>query len=250
MKFFEGDIQNAISKRKIFSSAFIVFVEAKDDESAKFRKVLEEENLISAKDYIAFRVIFQSESFKHFSDIYGAVPVPSLFIIGNDGEPIRVLSTFESRNELYKLIKEALEIHKNDSLAQKRNERSKIDNFTQILLKLSRGETAVVEFPESSQLKEIKIFVRDSLQVKEPFQMIIPFPRKVFTAEEEGKTLVELELCPTSTILIVTPDKFKLLPPQFLSNILIAVFTGLCQFVESFKRWLLSFISRRSVRSN
>ncbi|EEB15647.1 ubx domain-containing protein, putative [Pediculus humanus corporis] len=228
MKFFEGDIQNAISKRKIFSSAFIVFVEAKDDESAKFRKVLEEENLISAKDYIAFRVIFQSESFKHFSAIYGAVPVPSLFIIGNDGEPIRVLSTFESRNELYKLIKEALEIHKNDSLAQKRNERSKIDNFTQILLKLSR----------------------DSLQVKEPFQMIIPFPRKVFTAEEEGKTLVELELCPTSTILIVTPDKFKLLPPQFLSNILIAVFTGLCQFVESFKRWLLSFISRRSVRSN
>lgn len=247
MKFFEGNLQNAISKRKTFSSAFIVFVESNDEKSERFRRLLNEENTIPVKEYIAFRISPPSDSYKHFLTIYREVPVPSVFIIGSDGQPIRILVTCECRDEFYAEIKRALEIHKNNSIAQRRSERLQNHNVVQLLLKLPKGETAVVEFLESTRLREVKLFVVESLQVKIAFEMITPFPRKVFCADDEEKTLTELQLYPTSTILVVPTEKRKSWTPTFISNIFSTLVYNVGRILRIAKDWLFSFIPRRPI---
>ncbi|KAK6630600.1 hypothetical protein RUM43_014585 [Polyplax serrata] len=234
MKFFDGDLKHAISKRKTFVSAFVVFVEAKDEESTRFRRLLDEERTIPTKEYVAFRISPSSDSYKHFIAIYRDVPVPSLFIIGTDGQPIRILSTCEPPDEFYSAIRQALDVHKAESLAHRRIE----NNLVQILLKLPRGETAVVEFDESARLREVHTFVRESLQVKTAFELFTPYPRKLFSEDDGEKTLAELELSPTSTLLVVSADNMTSWRPQFVSNGMNRVMFGCNRIFRSVTDWI------------
>lgn len=246
MKFFKGDLKNAISKRKTFSSAFIVFIEGKDDKSTRFRQYLDEENTISSMEYVAFLVNPQTHSYQYFQEIYQEVPVPSIFIIGSDGQPILILSSCECKESFYAEIKKAVEKHKADVQTQRRNERLQNLNSVQILLKLPKGETAVVEFLESKTLKEVKNFVKESLIENIPFEMITPFPRKVFTVEDEEKTLLELQLNPTSTILIVILDKNKSWTPQFVTNMTNVIENSMGRMFRNSRDFLSNFIFFRS----
>lgn len=76
---------------------------------------------------------------------------------------------------------------------------------TRIQIRLPNGSTLVETFKKQEQLSAVRLFV----QLKQgdtpgvfPFSMMTTFPRKVFSDEDYDKTLEELQLIPSATIMV------------------------------------------------
>jgi hypothetical protein len=74
-----------------------------------------------------------------------------------------------------------------------------------IQLRLPSGETLVETFDKNEQLAAVRLFV----QIKQnnetgafSYGMMTTFPRKVFTPDDYEKTLEQLNLVPTATIMV------------------------------------------------
>jgi hypothetical protein len=76
---------------------------------------------------------------------------------------------------------------------------------TKIQIRMQDGSSVVETFDKREQLSAVRLFV----QLKQgdapgtfPFGMMTTFPRKVFTDEDFQKSLEELALVPSATIMI------------------------------------------------
>lgn len=231
MKFFQGDLTEAVAEREDRGAALVVFVEGADGLSGNYRLILEEEERLPREAYVAVRIPFRSPEYEKFADIYRVVPVPSVFVIGCGGLPVAVVSSAVGRDELYSVLNSAL---------------SGLRRTVRILLKLPAGETFATQFPETSTLAEVRLYAEEFLGVKNPFRMIAPFPRRVFTSEEESQTLARLQLYPTSTILIVSTER-----PGLRLRAYRAVLSVVEDFLRIFRRlklWLTDFLYSRIAR--
>lgn len=77
-----------------------------------------------------------------------------------------------------------------------------------IQFKLPTGSNITGTFESSSTLETLRTYVSENAQLPyRQFAMSSFFPRKDFTTADDNKTLLELDLVPSSTILIL-PIKY------------------------------------------
>lgn len=112
MHWFEGDIGAAICASKAKKALFVVFVAGTNDASKNTTSAIESAEVSSkleSEDFVAIRLESGSESYRQFVQIYQLVPVPSLFFIGEKGEPVEILAGERSASELCVHIDKVLE---------------------------------------------------------------------------------------------------------------------------------------------
>lgn len=104
-----------------------------------------------------------------------------------------------------------------------------------IQFKKPDGETEIKVFKSSEKFEAIRAYVEENAIVGSgirEFALATTFPKKEFKSEDNAKTLLELNLAPTSVILILPLDKVakKSLPLQTGGGVLTAfsaIFWGL-----------------------
>lgn len=96
------------------------------------------------------------------------------------------------------------------------------------------GETEVQVFPSSELFETVRTFVEENVIVGSgirEFALATTFPKKEFKADDNAKTLLELNLAPTSVILILPLDKVssRALPLQTdgIFTIMSTIFWGI-----------------------
>ncbi|KAG8229425.1 hypothetical protein J437_LFUL000946 [Ladona fulva] len=114
MHWFEGGIAEAIGASKIKKAVFVVFVAGSDDASKSTTSAIDSAEVSSkleSDDFVAIRLESGSESYRQFVQISSdqLVPVPSLFFIGKNGEPVEILAGERSSSELSASIDKVLE---------------------------------------------------------------------------------------------------------------------------------------------
>ena len=75
---------------------------------------------------------------------------------------------------------------------------------TRIQFRLPSGNPHLGQFEPTSTLRELRIYIAQNIELPfRQFTISTSFPRKDLTNEEDGKTLLELQLVPTAVILIL-----------------------------------------------
>ncbi|XP_076284976.1 UBX domain-containing protein 4 [Lasioglossum baleicum] len=75
---------------------------------------------------------------------------------------------------------------------------------TRIQFRLPSGNPHMGQFESSNSLRDLRNYIVQNIDLPfHQFSMSISFPRRDLTAEEDDKTLLELELVPTAVILIL-----------------------------------------------
>ncbi|KAK9301422.1 hypothetical protein QLX08_006243 [Tetragonisca angustula] len=95
MKWFEGSINEAVATSKSRKAIFVVFIEGKDDTSARVAEAINATEVscrLEQEDFVAIRLESGSETYRFFAQIYQLVPVPSLFFIGDNGTPLEIIA--------------------------------------------------------------------------------------------------------------------------------------------------------------
>ncbi|XP_046398091.1 UBX domain-containing protein 4 [Ischnura elegans] len=112
MNWFQGSIGEAIVASKSKQALFVVFI-AGDDGASKSTTAAIESREVSSKlgsdDFVAIRLESGSEPYRQFVQIYQLVPIPSLFFIGKNGEPVEILAGERSASQLCGHIDKVLE---------------------------------------------------------------------------------------------------------------------------------------------
>nr|XP_046479752.1 UBX domain-containing protein 4 [Neodiprion pinetum] len=145
MKWFEGNITEAVAASKSRKAIFVVFVEGKDDASSKIAKVIDSEEISSRlerDDFVAVKLEGGSESYGFFTQIYQLVPIPSMFFIGQNGTPIEIIAGETSVADLTSKI---------DTILKKADPTSKDSStsFIQAEQKSSAGSTSSLKNSET-----------------------------------------------------------------------------------------------------
>lgn len=82
--------------------------------------------------------------------------------------------------------------------------------IVRIQFRLPDGSSLTTQFPLQGRLQEVRQFVVQEVGNRYGnFSMATMFPRRVFTAEDMNKTLVELELAPSASIVILPQSSWQ-----------------------------------------
>ncbi|EEB11128.1 hypothetical protein Phum_PHUM090380 [Pediculus humanus corporis] len=128
------------------------------------------------------------------------VPIPSIFLIGNDGIPIKVISS-KRISDVSHAINNAFEDQKLKNLICKKLERENAQKSHKIKTNISNMPSW--EFPDLSTLGDIKAYLSEKIKLSTNFKLLRAFPRTTFTTEDETKTLVDLSLTPNATLIVI-----------------------------------------------
>lgn len=112
MKWFQGNLNEAVAASKSRKAIFVVFVEGKDDASLEIAKVIDSREISSRlerDDFVAVKLEGGSEAYGFFAQIYQLVPIPSLFFIGQSGAPLEVIAGSTNVADLTAKIETVLE---------------------------------------------------------------------------------------------------------------------------------------------
>ncbi|XP_061390494.1 UBX domain-containing protein 4 [Musca vetustissima] len=112
MNWYSGNIAEAVAKSKTQNAIFVVYVEGKDENSAKLSKFIDDPKIkdkLQSDDFVAIKIESQSETYMQFAAIYQIVPVPSIFFIGKTGTPLDittgvVASVEELESKIFKVL--------------------------------------------------------------------------------------------------------------------------------------------------
>ena len=75
--------------------------------------------------------------------------------------------------------------------------------LARINFRLPGGETKQHQFPETDTLHTLINFLRSSVDRHARFELSTTFPRKVFGGDDLNKTLRQLDLAPSATVIVV-----------------------------------------------
>ncbi|XP_071449830.1 UBX domain-containing protein 4 isoform X2 [Hetaerina americana] len=112
MHWFEGTIGEAIVASKSKQALFVVFVAGDDDASKSTTSAMESSEVsskLNSDDFVAIRLESGSEPYRQFVQIYQLVPIPSIFFIGKNGEPVEILAGEKTSSQLIGHIDKVLE---------------------------------------------------------------------------------------------------------------------------------------------
>ncbi|KAK0083349.1 hypothetical protein PV326_006757 [Microctonus aethiopoides] len=95
MEWYSGSINDAVKTSKVNKAIFVVFVAGKDEVSMEVAKVIDTPEIsacLKTQDFVAIKLESGTEDYNFFAQIYQLVPVPSLFFIGLNGQPLEVVA--------------------------------------------------------------------------------------------------------------------------------------------------------------
>lgn len=113
MNWYKGNIADAVAHSKTKNAIFVVYVEGKDEATAKINNFISEpriKNQLESDDFVAIKIESETETYMQFASIYQIVPVPSIFFIGSTGTPMEIATgVLDSVEELEAKITKVLE---------------------------------------------------------------------------------------------------------------------------------------------
>jgi len=113
MNWYAGNIAEAVGLAKTRNSVFVVYVEGTDELSQKLTSIINEDTvrtMLESTAFVAIKIQSESEAYMQFAQIYKLVPLPSIFFIGTNGQPIDIVTgVIESSQELSDRIKNVAE---------------------------------------------------------------------------------------------------------------------------------------------
>ncbi|KAJ6643852.1 UBX domain-containing protein 4, partial [Pseudolycoriella hygida] len=109
MNWFAGNIAEAVNVAKTRGAVFVVYVEGTDELSKKLTAIIDEEDVrkcLESSCFVAIKIQSDSEAYVQFAQIYKLVPLPSIFFIGANGQPIDIVTgVITSSRELLDRLK-------------------------------------------------------------------------------------------------------------------------------------------------
>ncbi|TMW51520.1 hypothetical protein DOY81_003425 [Sarcophaga bullata] len=195
MNWYEGNIAEAVALSKTKNAIFVVYVEGKDEATAKLGGFINNKNIrekLESDDFVAIKIEGESEPYMQFASIYQIVPVPSIFFIGKAGTPLDITTgVINSVEELEGKIAKVLQLAgKTSSVAAAS---SQINDFIREETKASgSGIPAQKEEKKKSEPTEHKeeksnetssddVICKDGVCYKKPQE---PEPKEVNAAED------------------------------------------------------------------
>jgi hypothetical protein len=114
--------------------------------------------------------------------------------------------------------------------------------FAHIQVRLFDGSTIRSRFQTSSALKDVRKWVDENrTDGKEPFtfkHLLTPLPSRAIDATEEDKVLGDLELSPSSTLVLIPVDKYSSAYAGSSGN----VFMDFIRYVLGFFTWIFGLL--------
>lgn len=95
MRWFQGNIVEAVTQSKARNAVFVVFIEGKDDVSQRIASAIDDVEVSSkleGQNFVSIHLESESQTFTQFSQIYRNPAVPSLYFIGRTGSPIKIVT--------------------------------------------------------------------------------------------------------------------------------------------------------------
>ncbi|KAF5306551.1 hypothetical protein FQA39_LY08873 [Lamprigera yunnana] len=123
MRWYEGDIAEAVAFSKANGAIFIVYIEGKDDKSKEITALIDNKDISSILEqqyFVAIKIEGNSIAHQQFSQIYKQLSVPSIFFIGKSGVPLEIVTEVQSTTDFVITLKNILKKHgiSDESLTQ------------------------------------------------------------------------------------------------------------------------------------
>ncbi|GLV39672.1 uncharacterized protein CBL_08262 [Carabus blaptoides fortunei] len=114
MRWYEGDIEQAVVTSKTRNAIFVVYVEGKDEKSTNLTSHINSTDVstkLESDNFVALKVEAGSVPHTQFAAIYSNVQVPSIFFIGKSGQPIDIITESSSSSDLSARINSVIQTH-------------------------------------------------------------------------------------------------------------------------------------------
>lgn len=114
MRWFEGDIAQAVTQSRAQNAVFVVFVEGQDVASKRIGAAIDNPSVsekLNGQSFICIKLQSGTQTFNQFSQIYRDPPVPSIYFIGRNGSPIEIVTQTANSKSLLEKILHVEDIH-------------------------------------------------------------------------------------------------------------------------------------------
>ncbi|KAK6619937.1 hypothetical protein RUM44_006337 [Polyplax serrata] len=227
MLWFDGPIRNAVDKVKSSGLTLVVFIRGKDELSKEYENFLNENSGLGDEDCVPIKIDHASVAFQQFKEIYFSVPIPSLFFIKNGGIPKAVVSSKKisdirvaftdifgrkncaTKNKSSTGLQKEPENRDNEAVRNRQCDKgsasksSYAKNIARIQFRLPNNDMPSWEFPVLSTLADVRAYLTEKVNLTTNFKLMRAYSRTGFTPEDDNKTLIDLSLTPTSTLIVI-----------------------------------------------
>ncbi|KAK5648721.1 hypothetical protein RI129_003613 [Pyrocoelia pectoralis] len=114
MRWYEGNIAEAVSTSKSKGAVFVVYIQGEDEKSKDFTSLIENEDVsteLESSHFVAIKVEENSVPHQQFTQIYKQSSVPSMFFIGKNGSPLEVVTDLHLKVDFLQKLQQILQRH-------------------------------------------------------------------------------------------------------------------------------------------
>ncbi|XP_066249501.1 UBX domain-containing protein 4 isoform X1 [Euwallacea similis] len=111
MRWYDGGIAEAVVASKSKGAIFVVYIEGKDEKSQSISSIIESNEVsynLGSNHFVAIKVEAGSVPHQQFIEFYKDTPVPSLYFIGKNGSPLKVITETPNAATLNKELQDIL----------------------------------------------------------------------------------------------------------------------------------------------
>ncbi|KAF5280474.1 hypothetical protein FQR65_LT03283 [Abscondita terminalis] len=114
MRWYEGNISQAVATSKTNGAVFVVYIEGKDNKSKDFTDLINNDDVsaqLEGKYFVAIKIEENSIPHQQFSEIYKNAKAPSIFFIGKTGSPLEIITELYASVDFLKKLQAILQKH-------------------------------------------------------------------------------------------------------------------------------------------
>ncbi|XP_057654148.1 UBX domain-containing protein 4-like isoform X1 [Diorhabda carinulata] len=111
MKWYNGDISEAVSYSKSKGAIFVVYIEGSDENSEKITNLIDNGEFgqkLEQDNFVCIKVKAGSTSHQQFGEIYKEPSVPSVYFIGKSGVPLDIITGSTNLDDISSRINDIL----------------------------------------------------------------------------------------------------------------------------------------------
>lgn len=111
MKWYDGDISEAVSYSKFKGAIFVVYIEGSDENSEKITNLIDNGEFgqkLEQDHFVCIKVKAGSTSHQQFGEIYKEPSVPSVYFIGKSGVPLDIITGSTNLDDITTRINDIL----------------------------------------------------------------------------------------------------------------------------------------------